>query len=67
MGYNDVVVIEGKVVMTTKKAYLIEPTMGPSEVWVPKSQVTDLGEPYSDDGLREIHIKQWFADKEGLK
>ena len=65
MGYNDVVKVEAKIIVSTAKAHLIEPTMGPPEVWVPKSQITDLGEP-DEDGLRIITIKEWFAKKEGL-
>lgn len=68
MGYrsgDETVEFEGKVEVTTAKAYLIIPTMGPAEVWLPKSQVISMSDA-DMDGNRTLVITEWIAKKNGL-
>lgn len=67
MGYrngDETVAVEGKIEMTTAKAYLVHFTLG-GECWLPKSQVVSMEEP-DMDGNRNIIITQWIAEKNGL-
>ena len=66
MGYrngDETVAIEGKIEMTTAKAYLVSLTLG-GEAWVPKSQVVNVEEP-DIDGNRTFIVTQWIAEKNG--
>lgn len=58
--YRDegVVVFEGKIELTTAKAYLVEMTLG-GRYFVPKSQISDMGEP-DIDGNREFTVSEWW-------
>jgi hypothetical protein len=56
------VTFEGRIEVTTAKAYLVVPTIGPDEVWVPKSQVVTKGDP-DDDGLILWEVTEWWASK----
>jgi len=54
---------EGKIEVTTAKAYLIHPTMGmKDEVWVPKSQVVGMSDP-DDNGNRMFEVTEWWWNK----
>lgn len=69
MGYrigDETVEIEARIETSTAKAHLIEPTMGPAQLWLPKSQIVKMDEPHDDDGNRIIVITKWIADKNGL-
>jgi hypothetical protein len=58
--------LEAKVEVTTAKAYLIHPTMGPKEeVWLPKSQTVAMGEP-DEHGNRQFVVTQWWARQAGV-
>jgi len=65
MAYDETVTIEGRIEHTTAKAYLVEPTFGPEQVWLPKSQIVSMSEP-DEDGLRVFVISEWIANKNGL-
>jgi hypothetical protein len=54
---------EGKVEFTTAKAYLVIPTMGPAQVWVPKSQVVNMTDP-DGDGNRVFTVTEWWWKKQ---
>lgn len=64
-GGDETVELEGKIEVTTAKAYLIIPTMGPAEVWLPKSQVVSMSDP-DIDGNRNFVVTEWIAKKNGL-
>jgi len=69
MGYragDETYEFEGKIEHTTAKAYLVVPTMGPSQIWLPKSQCVSMGEA-DIDGNRTFVVTEWWAKKqEGL-
>jgi len=69
MPYRDgdpTVELEAKIEVTTAKAYLIYPTMGAKkEVWLPKSQTVQMGEP-NEDGNRVFTVTQWWATQAGI-
>jgi hypothetical protein len=50
---------EGKIEHTTPKAHLVIPTMGPAQVWVPKSQLVRMTEA-DVDGNREFTVTDWW-------
>ena len=55
--------LEAKVVTSTAKAYLIEPTLGHKwEVWLPKSQIVGETQP-DDNGLRTFTVTEWWYKK----
>jgi hypothetical protein len=55
--------LEAKVEVTTAKAYLIHPTMGPKEeVWLPKSQTVAMSEP-DEHGNRQFVVTKWWYDR----
>ena len=60
---DETVSFEGKIEHTTQKAHLVIPTMGPEQVWVPKSQLVKMSEP-DGDGLRVFTVTQWWANKQ---
>lgn len=51
---------EGRIEVTTGKAYLVDPTVG-SQVWVPKSQVRSKTEV--DEGLFVFVVSGWWYGK----
>ena len=52
--------VEAKVVHSTAKAYLIEPTLGHKwEVWLPKSQIVGETDP-DENGLRTFTVTEWW-------
>jgi len=51
---------EGRIQVTTGKAYLVDPTMG-EEVWVPKSQVVNMEEVAK--GLFVFRVTGWWYNK----
>jgi hypothetical protein len=58
--------IEGRIEVTTAKAYLIEPTTGPKEeVWLPKSQVVSMSDP-DENKNRTFVVTKWWYDKAEL-
>ena len=69
MPYRDgdpTVEFEAKVEHTTEKAFLIEPTMAAQkQVWLPKSQIAEYGEP-DENGMRYFRVTKWWYDKAGL-
>lgn len=61
------VMLEAGIEVTTAKAYLITPTMGPKrEVWVPKSQVVEISEA-DDLGNRMFTVTEWWFNKAELR
>jgi hypothetical protein len=60
-----IVEFEGKVEHTTAKARLVKPTMGPEEVWVPKSQTFAMSPP-DEYGNVLFTVTEWWASKNGL-
>lgn len=62
----DDVTFEAKVEATTSKAVLVVPTMGPEQVWLPRSQIVSMGEA-DMDGNRIFVVTGWIAEKNGLK
>lgn len=54
---------EGKIETETAKAYLVIPTIGPDQIWVPKSQVVEMTER-DGSGNRDITVTQWWKDKQ---
>lgn len=67
MGYNngdETVEFEAAVEVTTAKARLLLPTVGPDQAWCPKSvtiSMTDVG-----GGLFVFVVHKWWAAKNGL-
>jgi hypothetical protein len=58
--------IEGWIEVTTAKAYLIHPTMGPKDqVWVPKSQIVSITDK-SEDGNSVFKVTLWWYNQAGL-
>jgi hypothetical protein len=58
--------LEGRIEVTTAKAYLIEPTTGKKkEVWLPKSQTVSMTEP-DENGNRTFVVTEWWHDKAEL-
>lgn len=69
MGYrygDPTFTFEGKIEFTSAKAYLVYPTMGLAEVWVPKSQVVEMGDPDAD-GNRIFEVTEWWWGVSGMK
>lgn len=62
---DETVAVEGKIIFSTPKAYLVEMTLG-GEYWLPKSQLVAMSDP-DIDGNREFIITEWIAEKNGLK
>ena len=54
---------EGKVEHTTAKALLVLPTMGPEQVWVPKSQLVAMTDP-DGNGNRVFTVTEWWWSKQ---
>jgi hypothetical protein len=66
MGYkagDETYEFEGRVEVTTAKAYLVFPTMGPAKVWVPKSQVVRMDDP-DENGNRMFVVTEWWWKKQ---
>jgi hypothetical protein len=55
---------EGRVEVTTAKAYLVEMTLG-DQVWVPKSQIRNMTEPDAE-GNRMFTVTQWWAERNNM-
>jgi hypothetical protein len=51
---------EGKIETATAKAYLVIPTMGPQQIWVPKSQTVGMSDP-DGDGNIQFTVTFWWA------
>lgn len=69
MAYRDedeTVSFEAKVEVTTGKARLLLPTMGPEQVWCPKSQTVSMTE-IDGDGNFMFVVTKWWADKAGIE
>ena len=56
---------EGRVEVTTAKARLVYPTMGPEKVWVPKSQTVEIGDP-DEHGNCLFLVTEWWASQSGI-
>jgi hypothetical protein len=68
MPYRDgdpTVELEARIEVTTAKAYLIEPTMGKKQVWLPKSQTVSMSD-LQENGMRTFTVTQWWADQSGV-
>lgn len=63
MGYRSgdpTEMLEAVIEHTTAKAYLINPTMGSKrEVWLPKSQVVEMGDS-DENGNRIFTVTEWW-------
>lgn len=58
--------VEGYIEVTTAKAYLLKPTMGPKyEVWMPKSQVVTMSDA-DENGIRVFEVTEWWAKQSGV-
>ena len=57
---------EGKIEFVTAKAYLVVPTIGPTQVWVPKSQIIDMSER-DPDGNVMFEVTEWWATNSDMK
>lgn len=60
---------KGKCTFMTDKALKVQLDGEAEGIWIPKSQVHDDSEVYSDRaGANEgtVVVSKWFADKEGL-
>jgi hypothetical protein len=57
---------EGRIEFTSAKAHLVYPTMGPLEVWVPKSQIVEMGDP-DENGNRLFLVTEWWVNQSGMK
>lgn len=66
---DETVEFEGRMVgPKTAKAWLIEPTEGFAELWLPKSQCISFDGPYGDDmDLYTFVVTDWWAGKNGMK
>lgn len=67
MGYrpgDPTVTLAASIEHQTAKAYLISPTLGGDNVWIPKSQVVSMEQVDTDEW--EFTITQWIADRNGL-
>ena len=59
--------VEGRIEMTTLKAYLIEPTMGgKGQVWLPKSQMVQMTDP-DENGMRVFTVTKWWYDRSEME
>jgi hypothetical protein len=69
MGYREgdsTYTFEGKIEHATIKAYLVIPTMGPNQIWVPKSQCKSVSDPDAD-GNCEFVVAEWWAKNSDMK
>lgn len=69
MGYrsgDETVEFEGKIEHSTAKAHLVIPTMGPAQVWVPKSQIASMSEA-DEDGLITFKVTEWWYNQQKEK
>ena len=58
--------LEGRIEVTTPKAYLLELPMGPkAQVWLPKSQTVSMTES-DENGNRTFTVTQWWYNQAGL-
>ena len=58
--------IEGRIEHSTEKAHLIEPTTGKlKQVWLPKSQIAEMGEP-NENEIRIFLVTKWWYEKSGI-
>lgn len=62
---DETVEFEARVEHSTGKARLLHPTMGPKEVWCPKSQTVSMGEA-DVDGNRTFVVTEWWAKRAGI-
>lgn len=70
MGYrpgDELITIEGKIEAVTLKAYLVIPTMGPAQVWIPKSQIASSTDPDADGNILFEVTKWWYDKQEGFE
>lgn len=69
MGYRPgdaTVEFEGKIIHSTQKAYLVEPTLSRiTEVWLPKSQVVGQTEP-DGNGLITFTVTDWWYKRSDI-
>ena len=56
---------EGKIEFETAKAYLVVPTIGPNQVWVPKSQIVEKTEK-DGEGNVMFEVTQWWAENSDM-
>lgn len=68
MGYREgdaTEMLEGKTLVDKpdKKAILFDLTLI-GEVWIPRSQIVELGDP-GPEKLRTIEVTKWWYDKQG--
>ena len=54
--------IEGKIEFESEKAFLVIPTMGPNQIWIPKSQIVDQSEPDGDGNIM-FEVTEWWYGK----
>jgi hypothetical protein len=54
--------VEGRVEFETEKAFLLEPTIGPKQVWVPKSQISARTEK-DGDGNVLFDVSDWWYEQ----
>lgn len=64
-GSDPVSLGEGKAIRETDKAILVALESG-EQKWLPKSQIHDDSEVWSEEQSGDVVVKRWFAEKEGL-
>jgi len=57
---------EAKIEHETAKAYLIIPTMGPAQIWVPKSQIVTKTEKDADGNVK-FEVTEWWIKHSDMK
>lgn len=67
---NETYAFEASIKHATSKAVLVEPTIGPNECWIPRSQIREQeghGESYwLFIPLFGFTVTEWIARKNGL-
>lgn len=57
--------LEGKIEFETEKAYLVVPTLGPPQIWIPKSQIANKTEK-DPEGNVIFTVTQWWAENSDM-
>ncbi len=58
---------EGKVEHETELAYLVIPTIGPKQIWVPKSQLVNKNPEKDINGNCQFEVAEWWVMNSDMK
>ena len=58
---------EGKIEHETEKAYLVIPTIGPPQIWVPKSQMAVKEPEFRGEGNYMFEVAEWWYNNSNMK